>query len=150
MDKVIIFDKADASVRDVETLLEENDIGLIVFDQLWKMKGFESEGEGVARQTALFNWGRELCKKHAPVIAVHQADGTAEGVRWINMAHLYGSKTAVQGEADVIITIGRDPATGDTRYLYVAKNKLGGSNRAMRNGKYELQILPEIGRFKEF
>lgn len=149
LDKVVIFDKADASVADVEALLKEHDVGLIVFDQLWKLKGFDEAGTEVDRQTQLFNWGRELSKKFAPVITVHQADGSAEGQRWLNMAQLYGSKTAIQGEADFIIMIGRDPATGDTRYLHVAKNKLGGSNKAMRNGKYELQILPEIGRYKE-
>jgi replicative DNA helicase len=150
-DKILIFDKADASVRDVELLLERHKVGLIIFDQLWKLHGFREEaGNEVTRQTMLFNWGREISKKHAPVIAVHQADGSAEGVRWISMAQLYGSKTGIQGEADAIITIGRDPATGDTRYLYVPKNKLGGSKKSMRNGKYEIQILPHIGRFKEF
>lgn len=150
-DKVVIFDKGDASVRDVEALLEKYNPGLIVIDQLWKMKGFEGEaGNEVTRQTMMFNWGREICKKYAPLVVAHQADGTAEGVRWINMAQLYGSKTGIQGEADVIITIGRDPATGDTRYLYVPKNKLEGTNRAMKNGKWELQILPNIGRYKEF
>lgn len=151
MDKVLIFDKADASVRDVELLLERHKVGLIIFDQLWKLHGFREEaGNEVTRQTMLFNWGREVSKKHAPVIAVHQADGSAEGVRWIDMSRLYGSKTGIQGEADAIITIGRDPMTGDTRYLYVPKNKLGGTKKAMRNGKYEIQILPHIGRFKEF
>jgi replicative DNA helicase len=151
MDKVLIFDKADASVRDVELLLERHKFGLVIFDQLWKLHGFQEEaGNEVTRQTMLFNWGREISKKVAPVIAVHQADGSAEGMRWIDMSRLYGSKTGIQGEADAIITIGRDPSTGDTRYLYVPKNKLGGTNKAMRNGKYEIQILPHIGRFKEF
>lgn len=151
MDKIIIFDKADVSTRDVDALLKKYDVGLVIFDQLWKMHGFEEEaGNEVTRQGMLFNWARELSKKYAPVIAVAQADGTAQGQRWIEMSQLYGSKTVIQGEADAIVTIGRDPATGDTRYLYVPKNKLKGKNPAMRNGKYELQILPHIGRFKEF
>lgn len=134
----------------MEAILKKYKAGLIIFDQLWKIHGFdESSGNEVTRQTMLFNWGRELSKKHAPVIAVHQADGSAEGMRWIDMSRLYGSKTGIQGEADAIITVGRDPATGDSRYLYVPKNKLKGNNPAMRNGKYELIIQPSIGRFKE-
>ena len=97
----------------------------------------------------IFNWARELAKKYAPVITVHQADGSAEGVKWIDMSKLYGSKTGVQGEADAIITIGRLPEEGNKRYLYVPKNKLDGNNQAMRNGRFEIEIVPTLGRFKE-
>jgi len=149
-DKFILFDKADVSVYDVENLFEKYDVGLIVFDQLWKVHGFEREaGNEVTRQTMIFNWARELAKKYAPVITVHQADGSAEGVKWIDMSKLYGSKTGVQGEADAIITIGRLPEEGNKRYLYVPKNKLDGNNQAFRNGRFEIEIQPEIGRFKE-
>jgi replicative DNA helicase len=149
-DKFILFDKADVSVYDVENLFEKYDVGLIVFDQLWKVHGFEKEaGNEVTRQTMIFNWARELAKKYAPVITVHQADGSAEGVKWIDMSKLYGSKTGVQGEADAIITIGRLPEEGNKRYLYVPKNKLDGNNQAFRNGRFEIEIQPEIGRFKE-
>lgn len=151
MDKVVIYDKADCSTRDVELLLQKYDVGLVVIDQLYKIHGFTEEaGSEVTRQGMLFGWAREICKKYAPVLVVHQADGSAEGARWINMAQLYGSKTVIQGEADAIVTIGRDATTGDTRYLYVPKNKLRPRNKAMRNGKWEIQILPEIGRYKEF
>ena len=149
-DKFILFDKADVSVYDVDLLLEKHDVGLIVFDQLWKVHGFEKEASGdTQRQTMIFNWARELAKKYAPVITVHQADGSAEGVKWIDMSKLYGSKTGVQGEADAIITIGRLPEEGNKRYLYVPKNKLDGNNQAMRNGRFEIEIVPTIGRFKE-
>ena len=137
------------SVYDVETLVEKYDVGLLIFDQLWKVHGFEKDaGNEVTRQTMIFNWAREMAKKIAPVITVHQADGSAEGQKWIDMGQLYGSKTGVQGEADAIITIGRLPEEGDKRYLYIPKNKLDGNNQALRNGRFEIEILPEIGRFK--
>ena len=149
MDKVVLFDKADVSVHDVENLFEKYDVGLIIFDQLWKVHGFEREaGNEVTRQTMIFNWARELAKKYAPVITVHQADGSAEGIKWIDMSKLYGSKTGVQGEADAIITIGRLPEEGNKRYLYVPKNKLDGNVQHLRNGRFEIEIQPEIGRFK--
>lgn len=149
-DKFVVFDKADVSVQDVEILLDKYDVGLIVFDQLWKVHGFDKEaGNEVTRQTMLFGWARELAKKHAPVLNVHQADGSAEGVKWIDMSKLYGSKTGAQGEADAIITIGRLPDEGNKRYLYVPKNKLDGNEPSLRNGRFEIEIQPEIGRFKE-
>lgn len=148
-DKFVLFDKADVSVYDVETLVEKYDVGLLIFDQLWKVHGFEKDaGNEVTRQTMIFNWAREMAKKIAPVITVHQADGSAEGQKWIDMGQLYGSKTGVQGEADAIITIGRLPEEGNKRYLYIPKNKLDGNNQALRNGRFEIEILPEIGRFK--
>lgn len=151
INRVIMLNKADVHVRDIEAMLKKYNVGLIICDQLWKVHGFDAEaGSEVVRQTMLFNWARECAKKHAPVITVHQADGSAEGEKWISMAQLYGSKTGIQGEADAIITIGRQPDTGDSRYLYVPKNKLAGNDPALRNGKFEITILKDIGRFKEF
>lgn len=152
IDKIMMFNKADVHVRDVDHLLAKYDIGLIVFDQLWKVHGFDDEaGNEVVRQTMLFNWAREIAKKHAPVVAVHQADGSAEGVKWIDMSKLYGSKTGIQGEADAIVTIGRIPEGGNARYLYVPKNKMSKpGNPKLRNGMFEIEIIPEIGRWKEF
>lgn len=150
MDKIVMLNKADVHVRDVETLLAKYDVGLIVFDQLWKVHGFDQEGGNeVTRQTLLFNWGREIAKKYAPVITVHQADGSAENTKWIDMSQLYGSKTAIQGEADAIVTMGRLHETGDTRYVYVPKNKMKGSDPSLRNGRFEIVIEKDVGRFKE-
>lgn len=151
-DKIIMLNKADLHIRDVEAVLKQYKVGLIVFDQLWKVHGFDTEaGNEVTRQTMLFNWGRELAKQYGPVITVHQADGTAEGVKWIDMSKLYGSKTGIQGEADAIIMMGRLPETGNTRYIYVPKNKLkGGTDPSLRNGRFEIEIQPDIARFKEY
>lgn len=151
LDKILVYDKADVNVRDVNILLEKYNVGLIIFDQLWKVHGFDHEaGNEVVRQTMLFNWAREIAKKHAPVITVHQADGSAEGVKWIDMSKLYGSKTGIQGEADAIVTIGRLHDTDPKRYVFVPKNKLtGGSDPKLRNGRFEIEIQPEIARFKE-
>lgn len=150
IDKIVMLNKADVHVRDVEHLVKKYNVGLVIFDQLWKVHGFDEEsGNEVTRQTLLFNWARELAKKIGPVITVHQADGSAEGVKWIDMSKLYGSKTGIQGEADAIVTIGRLPDTGDTRYVYVPKNKMAGKDPSKRNGMFEIQIEKDIGRFKE-
>lgn len=152
MDKIVMLNKPDVHVRDVESVLEKYNVGFLIFDQLWKVHGFDAEaGSETMRQTLLFNWAREKAKLVGPVLAVHQADGTAEGVKWIDMSKLYGSKTGIQGEADAIIMMGRLPETGNMRYIYVPKNKLkGGSDPKLRNGKFEVEIVPEIARFKSF
>lgn len=151
--KIKVFDDAKASIYDVEELLSREDVGLLIVDQLRKLKGLEHIKGDVQRDEGIFNTGREWAKAYCPVMVVHQADGTAEGQQWISQNQLYGSKTAVQGELDAIITIGRtlDPSTADRRYIWVPKNKLCGgpkSDPLMRNGRAEVKIVPEKARFK--
>lgn len=151
-DRVLFHDLADAHIKDINALLDRygERIGLIIIDQLWKVHGFEDEGE-VMRQTLLANTAREWAKKYAPIIAVHQAGGQAEGMRWIPFSMLYGSQTGVQGEADLIIMMGRDFTTGDSRYLWTPKNKMQTpGDRKLRNARWELEIEPDLARFKEY
>jgi hypothetical protein len=148
-DKIKVYDRPSVHTRDVEELLRIHKPGLIIFDQLWKVKGFDGENDA-ARQTLLFNWARELAKEYAPVIAVHQAGGEAEGMRWIPMSMLYMGKTGPQGEADAIIMLGRDFNLPNSRFLYVPKNKLhGGRDKSKRNGRFELTIDTQRARFIE-
>ncbi len=150
MDKIRVIDQSKIHVKDVERVLRKGNPGLIIFDQLWKVKGFDQEGQ-VQGMTSLFGWGRELCKEYAPVMAVHQAGAEADNIKWIEQGMLYFGKTGPQGEADAIITMGRLTDRGNMRYLYVPKNKLQTpGNPAMRNGKYEIEIDPNHARFKEF
>ena len=149
--KIIIFDKATLHVRDIAKVLTKHKVGLIIIDQLRKVHGFEKAGNEVMKLQMLYQQGREWAKEYAPLITVHQADGTAEGQKWIEMNQLHGSKTDIQGEADAIITLGRVPAdeSPNARYLYIPKNKMSGEDPTLRNGKYEIEIIPEIARFKE-
>jgi hypothetical protein len=86
------------------------------------------------------------------VICIHQADASAEGVKWLNQSQLYGSKTGVQGEADVLIMIGatHEPGDENRRYISICKNKLPGGPRteiALRRGKHEVMFDGDIARF---
>jgi len=155
LNRIEIFDKPGVNVKDVAPVLKQGKFKLIVFDQLWKIHGFEKvAGNEVTRQTMLFNWARELAKKYGPVITSHQADATAQGEKYIDMNQLYLSKTGVQGEADAIITMGRTYEAGmeDIRYLFIPKNKLVDGEEtdpAMRNGKWEVIFDYETARFTD-
>ena len=154
LDKILVYDRASFTIRDVKRTLDKYDAGLIIFDQLRKVHGFEKEGGNeVGRLQLVFQQAREWAKEYAPVITVHQADGTAEGQKWIELNQLHMSKTDIVGEADAVISLGRthEPGFEKTRFLYVPKNKLAGgpkSDNALRNGKFELTIEPEIARFR--
>jgi replicative DNA helicase len=152
-DKIVVINKKDISIFEVEEMLGKYNPGLVVFDQLWKITGFEKESFSEAQQmTRLFGWGRKIAQEYAPVITVHQADGTAQGCQYIEMHQLYMSRVGIQGEADAIITLGRtyDAEYADTRWINVAKNKLDGGDRTdpgLRNGKFEITIDPYRARF---
>jgi len=126
--KILIVDKASLSTKDVEYVLRKckQKVGLMVFDQLWKVHGFESKhGNEATQMQQKFQWARELAKEHSPIIATHQADFTAEGEKSLTMSQLHMNKTGVQGECDTIIMMGRTYETGEEamRFFTVCKNK---------------------------
>lgn len=145
--KIEVFDRARIHTRDAEMLAKKLKPGLIVMDQLHKFYGFEKENE-VQRQTLLANWAREMAKEYAPVIAVHQLGGDAEGKPYPTMNMLYGSQTGIQGEADAIIMLGRKDH-GNTRYISIPKNKLlTPGDKRLRNGRWTVTLKGDIARIE--
>ena len=148
-DKIIVVDKHDLHMRDIEYWLNKTDVGLICIDQLRKVHGFEDMG-GIQRLERMFQTAREWSKEYAPVLTVGQLDATAENEQYPTMSRLYESKTAVQGECDVIVNIGSVDGSipANARWLNVVKNKLPTPGvPALRHGRHEVLILPEIARF---
>jgi hypothetical protein len=150
MNRIDLVDCSGWTAKMIEADLKasEGKVALIVIDQLRKVHAFTNkDGNEATRLELLYQWARDQAKLIAPVLTVHQADGTSEGMQWITMDRLHGSKTGVQGEADAVITIGQDPSTPDSRYIYVPKNKLRGDDPTLRNGKFEVYIDKERARF---
>ena len=148
-DKILLIEKPDLSVTDIEWWIAHEKPGLILVDQLRKVKGFDTL-DGIKRTERLFNWGREIAKHHAPVITVGQLDDSAENEAYPPMRTIYESKTAIQGEMDVIVNIGcvAGSVPPNARYLGVVKNKMPSPEvPALRKGKHEVLILQDIGRF---
>lgn len=151
--KIKVIYQSVISTREVDHWCKKYKPSVIIFDQLWKIIGFEKEATNdTQRQTLLFAWARSLASKYGPVIVVHQLGGAAEGERFPPMSDLYGSQTGIQGEADAIILIGRskDPRENDLRFFSLPKNKMGDGvyvKPGMRNARFTLKILPEIARY---
>lgn len=138
------------SAHDMERLFEQHKPGLIIFDQLDKVYGFSKEDRDDLRIGKLYEWARRMAKKHCPVIAISQVDGSGEGEKWIQMNQLRGSKTDKVGEADAIVTIGRADTASLQRYIHVPKNKLiggPGTLEAHRHGSFEVSIDPVHARY---
>jgi len=152
--KIKIIDSATTSKSDVERLCKKYQPSLIVFDQIDKVKGFDGDREDL-RLGAIYIWARELAKIYCPVIGVTQADGTAEGKKWLTMDNVSNAKTAKQAEADWILGIGATHQEGFEfiRHLHASKNKLDGdedTDPSMRHGKADIIIQPDIARYKDY
>lgn len=147
----IIKDVAIVHKSLVEKLCRRYKPSLIIFDQIDKIVGFDSDREDL-RLGAIYQWARELAKQYAPVIAVCQADGTGEGVKWLTMSNVANAKTSKQAEADWILGIGKvnDPGYENVRYLHLSKNKLMGDEDTIpdqRHGRREVIIDANIARY---
>jgi replicative DNA helicase len=146
-------DAATIHKREVERLCKELKPSLIIFDQIDKIVGFENDREDL-KLGAIYQWARELAKLYAPVIAVCQADGSGEGVKWLTMSNVANAKTAKQAEADWILGIGKvnDAGYDSLRFLHLSKNKLIGDEDSipdLRHGRMETLIEPNIARYRD-
>lgn len=151
--RIKIFDSASIHKRNIESICKEFKPSLIIFDQIDKIKGFDSDREDL-RLGAIYIWARELAKTFCPVIGVCQADVSGEGKKWLDMGNVANAKTAKQAEADWILGIGavNDIGLEFIRYLHLSKNKLSGdedSDPTLRHGRCEVMIKPEIARYKD-
>lgn len=124
-DRVQVYNRSQMSVYDVERVLKKGSYKVIVFNVLDKVRGFKDAGNETERLRQLYQWARSMASEHdAVVFVVAQADATAENVKYIYQDQLYNSKTAIQGEADLLITIGALHGVDNVRYINLPKNKI--------------------------
>ena len=152
-DRLKIYDFEDSSrANRIEQIIKTTNPALIIFDQVDKIKGFKADRYDLELK-ATYQWAREIAKMYAPVIAVSQAGGTAEGKLWLTMDDVDSSKTAKQGEADWILGIGKEQDnTSNMRFLNISKNKLLGDSDTLpdlRHGNAQVMIKPDIARYNE-
>ena len=143
------------TTREVDAYCKKFKPSIIIFDQLWKVLGFEKEtANETMRQSMLFAWARGLANRYGPTLTVHQLGGEAEGEKFPTMNMLYGSQTGIQGEADLIIMLGKskDAREQDYRFLSFPKNKMGSGPRCdktKRNARYLLKVDYDHACFEE-
>ena len=112
------------TISSIHKHLEEREYDLIGINVLLKVGGTGAK-EDHDKFQALGEECRRIAQDYGPVVAIVQADPTAEGMQYIPQDRIYKSKTALQGEADGLIMIGTDEQIeDDVRYIHVAKNKI--------------------------
>ena len=149
--KILDFEDSSSKHR-IESVLKQYNPALIIFDQIDKIRGFKGDRNDLELKQ-IYQWAREISKTYAPVIAVSQASGEAEGKLFLTMDMVDGSKTAKQGEADWILGIGKEQDnTSRSRYFNITKNKLIGDKDTspdLRHGSTQVLIKPEIARYED-
>jgi replicative DNA helicase len=135
----------------IEKVVRDNKPAVVVINQMDAVIGVGDKLSEPAKLKALYNWGRRLAKKYnCIVIAVSQADASAEGEKFLTLAQLDGSKTGKPGEADLVIMVGKDPAIDDKRYISVPKNKLPGgpkSDESKRHSFHEVSFDGTLSKY---
>lgn len=138
------------TVSSVHRALEEKPYDLIGINVLLKVGGTGKQ-EDHDKFQELGEECRRISQQYGPVLAIVQADPTAEGLKFIPQDRIYKSKTALQGEADALIMIGTDEdIEDDVRYIHVAKNKIppaACSDMKCKHIKSEVHFSMDTGRF---
>ena len=147
-DQTIIKDATDyPTMESVEALVRKHKPDILIIDQLDKMMVEGNFSRDDLRLSEIYRKSRYIAKKHQlALIAVSQADATADGRTALRFTQMANSKIGKAAEADLIIGIGKEQTdSGEDnylRYLFVSKNKLGG-----RHGRATVRIEPEISRY---
>jgi len=138
------------TISSIHKQLEEKQYDLIGINVLLKVGGTNKQ-EDHDKFQELGEECRRISQQYGPVVAIVQADPTAEGMQYIPQDRIYKSKTALQGEADALIMIGTDEQhSQNRRFLHVAKNKLPPASCTETDKKHikaEVQFDMDTGRF---
>ena len=139
-----------STISSIHKKLEEKNYDLIGINVLLKIGGTGKQ-EDHDKFQELGEECRRIAQSYGPVVAIVQADPSAEGMQFIPQDRIYKSKTALQGEADALIMIGTDEdIEDDIRYIHVAKNKLppaACSDTKCKHIKSQVAFSMDTGRF---
>ena len=151
IDKIRIVQAHGFHVGQVEALIEENNPGVVVFDMIDNIKGFDNEARTDRQLEAMYQWARELAVKYNFVsLATSQISNEGDNERWPSLGMLKDSKTGKQGACDFQLMIGalNDAMYDNVRFISLPKNKLRREG-AKGNPRAEVAYLPEIARYAE-
>lgn len=127
LDRIRVFDIHGKNTGEVESILEENNPGIVVFDMIDKIRGFGDAARTDLMLEQMYDWARERCVKFDFIgLATSQISNEGDGQMFPTMGMLKDSKTGKQGACDFQLMIGasNEPALAELRYIGLPKNKL--------------------------
>lgn len=153
---IAVMHDPNASTRDIERMIKAYDPKLVVYNQLYKVRLLGKKVGTEAEEYRLrYNFARIMADRYSHIaIAAHQAGALAAGEKWVTQEQMYGGKTGIPGECDVIIGIGKtyDPTAKKQRYLNIARNKLPSGPRTRpelrEDSHFEVKFEAAKGRYE--
>lgn len=127
IDRIRVYDVHGMTVHQVGRILEDSNPGLVFFDMLAHIHGFDSASRQDMVLERLHQWAREQCVRLEFVgISTSQISAEGEGELFPRLSMLKDSKTAVQGANDFVLAIGQSHEAGleNVRGVGLPKNKL--------------------------
>lgn len=127
LDRVRIIDIHGMSNAQVETIMEEHNPGVIVYDMIDNISGFGSEARTDLALEKMYQWARERSVKYDCIgLATSQISNDGDGLQFPTLGMLKDSKTGKQGACDFQLMIGssNDPGLTGSRFIGLPKNKL--------------------------
>lgn len=155
-DKIAVFHKADAATWEIEKVIKAYKPHIVVYNQLYKviLRGHQKATEP-EQYRLRYNFGRVMADKYKHIaITAHQAGAVAAGEKIVTQEMMYGSKSGIPGECDVIIGVGKtyNPKEKEMRYLYIARNKLPSGPRTIPDKRedtlFSVKFVAGRGRYE--
>ena len=160
VERIKLIDCRGQGVNFIKKICKKENPKLIIIDQIDKLsqgkKRFFSDHD---RLKGLYGDVRSIANEYCPIMGISQADAST---RWFNkdtqevsyqkyldQSQLDGPKIGKPGEADIIITIGRDKELPNIRFIHIPKNKVEGIDEAYRALKAEVRFNGNIARYED-
>ena len=156
-ESIAVYQNSSATTADIERVIKAYRPKMVVFNQLYKVRlpGKHAKATEAEQYRLTYQFGRNMADKYDLVsMPAHQAGALAAGEKWVTQEMMYGSKTGVAGECDVIIGIGKvyDPVLKEQRYLNIARNKLPSGPRTIpalrEDSHFEVKFKGAKGRYE--
>ena len=128
LDRIKVVNVHNMNVGQVDAIIDAANAGIIVYDMIDKIKGFDmSGGRTDERLEEMYDWGRNTAVKYNSIgFASSQISNEGDGMQFPTLGMLKDSKTGKQGACDFQIMIGasNDEGLGGYRFIGMPKNKI--------------------------
>lgn len=150
-DKIRVVNIHGFHVGQVESILEQSNPGIVVFDMIDNIKGFGGENRTDLALEEMYKWARERCVKYSCIgLAASQISVEGDDMMYPTLSMLKDSKTGKQGACDFQLMIGAPNAENlkHCRYIGLPKNKLR-REESPGDPHTEVTFKPNIARFED-
>ena len=159
IERIKFIDIRGKTIPEIKDLFKASNPKLAIVDQIDKIQTHTKKHWGEHdRLKSLYGDMRSLASEYCPIIAVSQADASSRYLdkktqevvyqRYLDQSQLDGSKIGKPGEADFIITVGRDLDYPNSRYIHTPKNKMDGIDENCRHIKAEVVFNGECSLYE--